>query len=319
MIEVLTSGPANSIQDRGRFGLLPLGIGRSGAMDAVSAALANALLANPADAALIEVAMFPFRLRFTADTVIALTGADTGARLDGRRLPPFWRLPVRAGAELVLSPPDRGARAYVAVRGGLDVPRVLGSRATDMKGGYGGLGGRGLARGDRIAILPPEGPPAPTLPELGALPDPEVAAFWRDRSGVTEVRAVPAAEYPRFTPESRALFLSSDWQITPEANRMGYRLSGPVLSLDRKLELLSHGILPGTVQVPPAGQPIVQLADANTCGGYPKIVGVIEADLWRIAQTGPGEALRFVLVTPDEAIAAHRAQIAAIERVRAAV
>ena len=130
---------------------------------------------------------------------------------------------------------------------------------------------------------------------------------------------LPAAEYGLFAPQALSAFHQADWVVTNEANRMGYRLSGPDLPLIRKLELFSHGLLPGTVQVPPSGQPIVQLADANTCGGYPKIAVVIEPDLWKLAQLGPGDRIRFVETDMAEALAAFTAQRELVARVRQGV
>ena len=316
MIEILASGPANCIHDRGRRGLLHLGVSRSGAMDLLSFDIANALLGNDPQAAAIEVAMFPFRLRFETDTSIALTGADAGARLDGQKLPPFWVLPVKAGAELLLSPPRRGMRAYLGFAGGIAVPPVLGSRSTDLKSCFGGFLGRGLAKGDRL----PLGDAAPRkLPQhgLGATLDAATKDFWAGEAGAEPLRIIAAAEYKLFTPQALADFSRADWLVTNEANRMGYRLSGPELALTRKLELFSHGIVPGTIQVPASGQPIIQLADANTCGGYPKLAVVIEPDLWKLAQLGPGDRIRFVEANLAEALAAFSAQRDMVTRIRA--
>ncbi len=146
-------------------------------------------------------------------------------------------------------------------------------------------------------------PPAAALPPAAVPPD-EAAG------GSVTVRVLPAAEHDGFDPASRAAFTGSDWEVGSEANRMGYRLSGPVLALERPVELFSHGIVPGIVQVPSNGQPIIQLADANTCGGYPKIAAVIEADLWRIAQAPVGARLRFVPTGQEAAVDALRAQAA---------
>ncbi|PKR90104.1 allophanate hydrolase [Pleomorphomonas diazotrophica] len=299
MIEILSSGALNSVQDRGRRGLLSSGVSRSGAMDILALDAANALLGNDRDAAAIEVAAFPFRMRFDVATTVAVTGALAEAQLADRRLPPWWATEVHAGDDLTIAPPTAGARVYVAVGGGIDVPLLLGARATELKSGYGGHEGRGLKRGDRLPLgrRPPGG-----LPEggIGAPPPP----------GRTEadgpLRVLPAAEWAEFSEEARERFVSVGWGVTAEADRQGCRLDGPELMRERRRELLSHGIVPGTVQVPPSGQPIVQLAEANTCGGYPKIATVIEADLWRLGQAMPGDALRFAVVGRDEALAALR-------------
>lgn len=310
MIEILSSGALNSVQDRGRRGLLSSGVSRSGAMDSVALDAANALIGNERDAAAIEVAAFPFRLRFEVATTVAVTGAIAEARLAGRRLPPWWATEVQAGDELVIDPPTRGARVYVAVGGGVDVPLLLGARATDLKSGYGGHEGRGLKRGDRLALGPR---PSGRLPAcgIGALPPPGRS----DASG--PLRVLPAAEWSDFSEEASHLFVSVGWLVTAEADRQGCRFDGPELERERRHELLSHGIVPGTVQVPPSGRPIVQLAEANTCGGYPKIATVIEPDLWRLGQAMPGDELRFAVVSRDEALAALREAAEWLDRLRA--
>lgn len=311
MIEILSSGTLNSVQDRGRRGLLSSGVSRSGAMDLPALDAANALLGNDRDAAAIEVAAFPFRLRFETATTFAVTGAVAEARLAGCRLPPWWAVEAHAGDELIVDPPTAGARVYVALGGGVDVPLLLGARATDLKSGYGGHEGRGLRRGDR---LPLGKPPAGRLPDggFGALPP----SGRSDPNGL--LRVLPAAEWAEFTEEARRLFATVDWRMTAEADRQGCRLDGPELVRARQRELLSHGIVPGTVQVPPSGRPIVQLAEANTCGGYPKIATVIEADLWRLAQAMPGDELRFAIVARDEALTALRETADWLDRLRRA-
>ncbi len=299
MIEMLSSSALNSVQDRGRRGFLSSGVSRSGAMDIVALDAANALIGNDRNAAAIEVAAFPFRVRFMTGTTVAITGAIAAARLAGRRLSPWWAVEASAGDELVIDPPTSGARVYVALGGGIDVPVLLGGRATDLKSGYGGHEGRGLNRGDR---LPLGAVPSGRLPDggFGALPPPGRSEASRP------VRVLPAAEWSDFFDEARQRFVSVAWRVTTEADRQGCRFDGPELARARRRELLSHGIVPGTVQVPPSGRPIVQLAEANTCGGYPKIATVIEADLWRLGQAMPGDELRFAVVGREEALAALR-------------
>lgn len=304
MIEILTSGAANSVQDRGRLGFLDIGVSRSGAMDDLALALGQALVGNPADAAGLEIGVFPFRLRLAVPTLLAVTGAVGRVTLAGRVLPPHWAAMAPAGAELRLDPPDEGARAYVAFAGGIAVPTVLGSHATDLKSGWGGFHGRGLARGDRLT--PGSAALAAADPRLqaGYGIDPAALPALREADGAIALRVLPGAEWTDYPPETRAMFAGKGWSVSADANRQGYRLDGPLLIAATKRDLFSHGIMPGTVQVPPSGQPIIQLAEANSCGGYPKIAHVIEADLWKLGQAGPGDALRFAPVTRDEAIAA---------------
>ncbi len=310
MIEILTTGLSNSVQDLGRFGHLDAGVGRSGAMDGQALRLANRLVGNEENAAGLEIAIFPFRLRFEADCRIAIAGADAPASLAGRDMPAFWAAAAKAGEELRVDPPLKGARVIIAFEGGIDVPVVLSSRSTDLKSGWGGFEGRGLKRGDRIPLhLPAKRTDWSHLPGGFGM---DVSA-WRSLAGESAVlRILPGAEWQAFGKEGQDLLTQSVWQLGPEANRQGYRLEGPALHPERRRELFSHGIMPGTVQVPPNGQPIIQLAEANTCGGYPKIAHVIEADLWRLAQLRPGDRLAFRPVTRREAIEALRAETDAL-------
>ncbi len=322
MIEILTTTALATIQDGGRHGYYRDGVSRSGAMDGVAVAVGNALLGNDRDAAGIEIPMLPFSVRFDTGLDIALTGADCAARLDDVPLQPDWAIRVHAGQVLKLSAPRNGCRAYLCVGGGLDVPTVLGSRSTQLREGFGGHEGRMLQKGDRLSARRTDS----VLPEggLGAMP---VAALLREPAqGVNvTVRVLPAAEYDLFRLEAHDALWRGNWAITPQSNRAGYRLAGPELQLTAAIELRSHGVVPGVIQVPPGGQPIIQLADAATMGGYPKIGTVIEADLWRLAQTRPGDKLNFQRVNYDDALVARQELddcLAAIEamatRVRAA-
>ena len=314
-LEVLTTGAVNSIQDRGRPGYFDAGVSRCGAMDSLALDAGNALLGNSPDASGLEIALFPFRLRFGTDAAFALTGADCPATLDAQPVPPWWARRAKAGQTLILPPPRSGSRAYLTFLGGIPVPPVLGSRATDQKGGFGGLAGKGLARGDVLPLSEQKLSATAFMPAgLGTSPR-HLAAL--PCGPVCELRVIPAAEHEAFAPEARRLFTEAEWLVTPDANRMGYRLSGPELTLQRSLELMSHGIMPGTVQVPPNGQPIIQLSDANTCGGYPKIATVIEADLWRLAQAPVGARLRFVATERDAAVRALRDRADALASLRA--
>ena len=280
-----------------------MGVSRSGAMDAPALMFANQLVGNDECAAGIEVSNFPLRLRLEADTTFACTGAQCRMVLDDQPVSTWWRVDAKAGQVLKLERPTLGARAYLAFGGGLDIPLVMGSRSTDLKAGFGGHFGRGLKRDDCLAVLQQ---PQSTMSGFGITPE-DRAAFWRELgSGCVEVRVLAAAEHECFTEDALAAFSCSTYEITAQANRVGYRLSGPSLLLRQPLELLSHGIVPGTIQVPPAGQPIVQMAEANTCGGYPKIATVIEADLWRLAQAPTGCAVRFCVVDVQSALDIHQ-------------
>lgn len=291
MITILETSALNTVQDLGRPGYRHLGVGSSGVMDPVALQVGNILLENePGDAA-IELQTYPFVLRFDAATSFVVTGIDAPIALDGRSVLPWSVDTAEAGQVLVIDPPRKGARAYICLAGGIDVPAVLGSRSTQLRGGFGGLNGRWLQTGDTLAVGG-----GPGIGGYGAMPPGMVLARPGDRHDgrLAILRAIPATDYARFTDDSRARFWDTEWRITPQSDRVGYRLKGDALALQQPVELRSYGIIPGIIQVPPAGEPIVQLADANTAGGYPRIACVIEADLWRLAQARIGTRIRFL-------------------------
>lgn len=323
MIEVLRAGALATVQDLGRHGCLRFGVGTAGAMDDMALVVGNLLLGNPPGAAGIEVQVLPFQARFLQACEFALTGADIGARLDGKPILPWWMRRAEAGQVLDLAGSAgaaRGARSYLTLRGGVDVPVVLGSRSTHLRGRFGGHEGRALAKGDVLragactapAGRPDAAPQANRLAGFGVEP-PAVAlcaaqaqAPWSAAAAdaALHLRVVPAAEYECFDQASLAAFWSNDWKIQAQSDRYGYRLGGPALTLKHALETRSHGIVPGVVQVPHGGQPIIQMRDAQPSGGYPKIGTVIEADIWRLAQAPTGSRIRFVRTDYDGARAA---------------
>ncbi|RQM47371.1 5-oxoprolinase subunit C family protein [Paraburkholderia tropica] len=341
MIEILSSSALATVQDRGRDGYLRYGVGMAGAMDRLALAVGNLLLGNAEDAASIEIPVFPFRVRFLDDLSFALTGADGAAKLGERPVLPWWTLHAKRGEVLTIGVPEHGARCYLSLAGGVDVPVVLGSRSTQMRGEFGGFHGRPLKKGDVVAAGqmhdgsatgrvtgnassgassgancgPGAGfgsvPPWLSLPAPAATPDGEAAA-----DGDTVVRVLPAAEYERYTAPSQDAFWRTAWKVTPQSDRYGYRLAGSTLATVETLEMRSHGIVPGVIQVPHSGQPIIQLRDAQPSGGYPKIGTVIEADIWRLAQARIGTHLRFVRTTYDEAVAATRELDGYVEKVK---
>jgi 5-oxoprolinase (ATP-hydrolysing) subunit C len=314
MIEVLSSAALATVQDHGREGYLRYGVGTAGAMDRLALAIGNLLLGNADDAAGIEIPMFPFRIRFLEEVDFAITGADCAARLADRPVLPWWTTHAKQGDVLTIGVPANGTRCYLSLAGGVDVPVVLGSRSTQLRGQFGGYEGRQLQNGDvlkaagrSVATAPVEAASAlhagfGTVPPEHALPAPH--AVPPAQAGETVVRVLPAAEYDCYRPESIDAFWREGWKVTPQSDRYGYRLAGPVLEPVRSIEKRSHGIVPGVIQVPHSGQPIIQLRDAQPSGGYSKIGTVIEADLWRLAQARIGTKLRFVQTTYEEAVAA---------------
>ncbi|MEW6546521.1 MAG: biotin-dependent carboxyltransferase family protein [Bacillota bacterium] len=292
LIRVVEGGLLTTVQDLGRFGYQALGVSPAGAVDEYAFRLANWAVGNPPGAAALEITLVGPRLSFTRETLVAITGADLGPVVDGEPFPMWKAVTVPAGGTLAFTGGARGCRAYLAVAGGIDVPPVLGSRSTDLLGRFGGLEGRALRAGDELPIgAPPAGAgPRPIPPELVPLYPEHVLA-----------RVVLGPQEDHFTSEGLRVFLGSCYQVTPQSDRMGLRLEGPVIRHRGRADIVSDGMPAGAVQVPQDGRPLVVLANRQTVGGYPKIATVISADLWRLAQLRPGCRVSFRAVTPEEA------------------
>jgi biotin-dependent carboxylase-like uncharacterized protein len=281
-------------------------------MDGLAHRLANLMLGNAETAATLEIPLAPARFRFGSRMAFALAGAACRARLEGRALPRVWAGVAEAGQVLELGAIIEGARIYLALPGGIDVPEVLGSRSTQLREAFGGFDGRVLAAGDELEAADESAPP---LPDGGlSLDMPPLRAQGQD---AIKLRTLPSAEEENFVPAARKAFWSTPYIVSRLSNRQGYRLDGAMLSRKGTDELRSHGIVPGIVQVPGSGQPIIQLADSATMGGYPAIAAVIGPDLWRIGQARPGDQLRFTRVDLDEAEQAEREEADLFDTVRA--
>ncbi|MGN6774316.1 biotin-dependent carboxyltransferase family protein [Rhizobium sp.] len=317
MIEIIETGPFNTIQDLGRPGYRDIGVTASGAMDPLAVKIGNILVGNDDDAAAIEVQTFPFKLRFETGGIFTVTGADSSPTLDGRELRSWYTHVAEPGQFLEVRQPPRLARAYILFRGGLDVQVLMGSRSTSLRGGFGGNAGRALVKGDQIEFgMPSDALPPP--PSGLAVIEPAVAlrdVFPALADGVLSIRAIVAGEHELFASEGEA-FWGQIWRISSSSDRTGYRLSGEPIRPMATVEMRSHGVVPGVVQVPPGGEPIIQMSDANTAGGYPKIAGVVECDLWRLGQARIGSRLRFVRSTHAEARAVEQAVTRYVEDIR---
>lgn len=305
MIEIVSIPPLATVQDLGRDGFWAKGLGRAGAMDQMGHRLANLMLGNAPDAATLEIPLAPAAFKFTKAMGFAVAGAVCDAHLDGRALPRVFAGVAHEGQTLQLGSITAGARVYLALMGGIDVAPVLGSRSTQLREAFGGFEGRVLTSGDRLQPLD-DGLPA--LPKDGlslAVP----ALRGQDDTDIV-LRALPSAEHDSFSAEARATFWSARFTITAQSDRQGYRFEGPTLDRVATGELRSHGIVPGIVQVPGNGQPIIQLADCATMGGYPKIAAVIDEDLWKLGQAGAGETVRFEQISLKAADQAAQDRIA---------
>lgn len=312
---VVRPGMLASVQDLGRYGHRELGICPGGALDTLALTLANRLVGNEDGAAGLELTMGGCEFRFDNATRIALTGDDFGATLDRELLRPYWSIPVAAGQTLRLASvntigPKAGLRSWLGVAGGIDVPLLLGSRSTDLKAGFGGLSGRALKKGDRLAFGVSPLSDAQTERRAFGVRAPEwaMAGEPSDIGKAISLRVMAGPEYEQFTIDARESLWGAPWRVTPQSNRMGSRLQGPALKRRRPVDMLSAGVIPGTIQVPPSGQPIILMGDAQTTGGYPRIGVVIRADLWKLAQTPLGGMLHLVQVDAAAALTAWDAQ-----------
>ncbi|WP_052667531.1 biotin-dependent carboxyltransferase family protein [Nitriliruptor alkaliphilus] len=288
-LEVLEPGLLTTVQDLGRPGYAHWGVSRSGAADRASARLANRLVANPEGTACLEVTLGGLRVRAGGDLVLAATGAPCPAVAAGMDVATNAAFELPSGHELTLAAPDRGLRTYLAVRGGLDVTAVLGSRATDL---LGGLGPPIVSSGDRLAV----GDASADFPPV------DHAAVREIPQGEVElrVRFGPRADW--FTPAARERLVTEPWVAGADSNRIGLRLSGPHLERRITDELPSEGLVRGALQVPPTGAPTIFLADHPVTGGYPVIAVVLDEDVDLAAQIRPGQTVRLRAVGGTPAV-----------------
>jgi biotin-dependent carboxylase-like uncharacterized protein len=274
-VTVLDAGPLTTVQDEGRPGQAALGIGRSGACDRASLRLANRLVGNVPGTAVLEVTLGGLALRADADLVVV----TTGARCPGAFVHHAPGL-LRAGSVLRLGVPADGLRTYVGIRGGVDVPPVLGSRSTDV---LSGLGPPVVEAGDVLPVGVPQ-LPMPGI-DLAPVADPE--------GGGLSVRVLPGPRRDWFADDAWATLTRQPYTVTSESNRIGCRLDGPPLERTRTDELPSEGMVRGALQIPPSGRPVLFLADHPVTGGYPVVGYVADDDVDRCAQLRPGQAVRF--------------------------
>ena len=269
-----------------------------GALDGFSTRVANLILGNDDNAAVLEMAQTGPELRFDQETLVAWCGADFEARIGVELLPRDRPVRVAAGETVSFGFARTGLRAWLAVAGGIDVPLVLGSRSTYRRAGIGGHQGRPLASGDKLAACASGERPQQLLASLRTAG--RRATSWTVRPQTLggpvvagTMRAMIGPEWTWFTAEAQQAFFSSEWQATKEADRMGVRLQGPVLELIKPREMVSSAVNTGIVQVPAAGQPIVLLPSRQSVGGYPRLAAVAAVDVGRFTQLRPGDKIRF--------------------------
>ncbi|TQR07781.1 biotin-dependent carboxyltransferase family protein [Psychrobacillus soli] len=299
-VKVLHAGLLTTIQDTGRFGSQKYGVIVSGAMDSYSSRLANILVGNNEHEATFEITLYGTTLEFNEDTLMAITGGDFQATLDGV-IVPLWRpIVVKKESILKFNSAIKGSRAYIAFAGGIDTPLTLGSKSTYLRANIGGFKGRAIQKGDIIPIGKTDKELIRRLEKNDinwSINFNELICFKQDMV----IRMLKGTEFDRFDKVNKQTLLQNAYTLTVQSDRMGYRLDGPPISMAEKFELLSEGVTFGTIQIPPNGQPIILMADRQTTGGYPKIGQVITADLPSLAQLQPTAQIRFKEVTLEEA------------------
>jgi biotin-dependent carboxylase-like uncharacterized protein len=297
-LHIIAPGLLTTVQDLGRWGYQASGVPPAGPMDVLSHRWANRLVGNPDEAATLEVTLMGPEIELESEATLAVSGAAFSLALDEAPVPMHTRLRAGPGAHLRFGERQDGARAYIAVGGGLDTPVVLGSRATHLVSRVGGLAGRRLQAGDVLTVTARR---SPGVRAMGRVP------LSMPRGGAT-LRILAGPDEDRFDTLARATLVGSRYTIGSQSNRMGYRLEGPAIAGEPSGELPSDATPMGAIQVPPSGLPILLMADRGTTGGYPLIANVITADLPVAGQLAPGDWVEFALVTHQEAVRALVAQ-----------
>lgn len=292
-VEILSPGIMSTIQDMGRFGFQGSGFSVSGCMDVRAFHDANVLVNNPLTAAVIEMQLIGICLKFNCRDFFALTGADMGAKLNNKPVSTYKTYEVKAGDILEMGMAREGRFGYLAVSGGFEVPTVMGSRSTNLKCKIGGFEGRALAEGDIIPVREFSG----FFPNL----------YLKDTTGpnfskTITLRVIKGPQDHFFTKNGIETFLTETYQVGDESDRMGYRLDGAQIESKGTVDILSDGIVFGSIQVPANGKPMILMADRQTTGGYAKIGTVISADLPKLSQGMPGCEVKFDLITIEESM-----------------
>ncbi len=297
MLKIIEAGILTTIQDAGRWGYQSFGVPVSGAMDWFAFTMANRLTRNDANAAALEIHS-PVNFQSDDAIVLALTGAEARLEIDSRVMPTWTSVFVRAGSLIEIKPARAGGWNYLAIHGGIDVPRVLGSRSTYARAGL----GRDLHPGD---VLPLGKKSRGDLIAVAGNLAPDHVRALANRN--EPIRVIPGPHVDWLVDHAINTLTIGDYTLTDGADRMGYRLAGAPLTRARESELISCGVPLGAIQIPADGQPIVLMADHQTTGGYPIIATVIRADLPMVAQRAPGERVRFQIASVEQAQSAWRA------------
>jgi antagonist of KipI len=298
-ITILRAGPLTTVQDLGRVRQRKAGVSIGGALDLHAARIGNLLVGNAESDAMLEIALGKMRIHFHDKRAFAWCGGDFSVRIADAELPPGRAAFVHPGEELEIDPPPHyGCRAWAAFAGGIDLPLVLGSRATDLRGNFGGFDGRALRDGDEL----PLGIASNRSENFARVASWGAPTEWARTASLHPIlRVVRGSEWPDFTSAAQSAFLGESFTVSTKADRMAARLEGAELPRTNPVEMLSEAVAPGTIQVANDGQPIVLLGDCQTIGGYPKIAHVITVDIPIAAQLRPNDTVRFRETTLTEA------------------
>lgn len=299
-MQIKNPGALTTVQDLGRFGYMNKGFSVSGAVDAFSMRLANALVGNAPGEAVLEATMLGPEILFRAPCVIAVTGADMSPKLNRAEFPMNRAAAIHTGDILTLGFARTGCRAYLAVAGGMEIETVLGSKSTNLKCALGGFHGRALLSGDCIRFAQ-KTETLPCMEKRHYEPGGEVFRLPDSPDGISVLRAVKGPQEEYFTEKGLRTLTETVYTVTNDSNRMACKLSGEPVEFVSSGDIISDGIVTGSIQVSSNGMPIVMLADHQTTGGYAKIGTVISADIPVIGQKKPGEKVRFTFVTVEEA------------------
>ncbi|MCA1056119.1 biotin-dependent carboxyltransferase family protein [Rossellomorea aquimaris] len=309
-MNILKAGLLTTVQDLGRYGYQKFGVIVSGSMDPIAHRISNWLVGNDENHAVLEMTLTGPLLEFQENSLISICGGDLSPTINGDPVPLWRSVLVKKGSTLKFGRCKSGSRAYLAVAGGIDVPLVMGSRSTYMRAGIGGYGGRPIKEGDllkhgalqrdsldMVDYLTPYLEDRDFTEIDWSISSEFISIHQREKA----VRVIAGPEFDFFSEESRQAFVDQPFKISPQSDRMGYRLEGNPLVLQEEMNMISEAVTFGTIQVPSDGKPIILLADRQTTGGYPRIGQVASIDLPLVAQAKPGEELSFSLITREEA------------------
>lgn len=326
-LKIIRPGLLTTLQDTGRYGYQKVGVITSGAMDVYSLRLANILVGNDENEAALEITLTGPTIEFTSDTLIAIIGGDFSPIIDGQKVPTLRPVAVKAGAILKFSSCKVGCRAYLAVAGGYDVPKVMGSKSTYLRANIGGFDGRVLKKGDLLNTNEPSEYGQQMMINLLSRGAHSYAhAKWciskvhtSEKNLRKPIRVMAGLQYDSFSEKAKYDFFATDYLITTQSDRMGYRLEGAKLETNGHLEMISEVACSGTIQVPPNGLPIILMADHQTTAGYPVIGQIALVDVARIAQLKPGDSINFKLISNEEGERLFIAMEKCIENIKIAV